>query len=90
MPEKFRANESEKGGFWFWKKSSLQSKQRRSMYVPAKDIISQANEVVNKCISGKNVDSEGKALNHNKRAQAALFLGASATVLGLLVYYLIH
>ena len=90
MPEKFRANESQRGGFWFWKKSSLQSKQRRNMYVPAKDIIRQANDVVNKCIVGKDTESDGDTTHQHKTTQAILFLGSSVTVLGLLVYYLIH
>lgn len=90
MPEKFRANESQRGGFWFWKKSPLQSKHRRNMYVPAKDIISQANDVVNKYIVGKDTESDGDAAQRHNIIQAVLFLGSTATVLGLLVYYLIH
>ncbi len=90
MPEKFRANESERGGFWFWKKSPLQNKHRRNIYVPAKDIISQANDVVNKCISGKSAEQDEKAVIRAKRVQTVFFLGASATVLSILVYFLIH
>ena len=90
MPEKFRANESERGGFWFWKKSTLQSKHRRNMYVPAKDIISQANDVVNKCIIGNGVHKERECRDRWKKLQAVLFLSTTVSVLGILIYYLIH
>ena len=90
MPEKFRANDRERGGFRFWRKSSLQNKHRRSEHNPAKDIISQANDVVNKCIMQNETETYSSVVPRRKKIQAALFLTTSALVLAVLVYYLIH
>ena len=89
MPENFRAKHSENNGFWFWKKYSSQNKQRKNTLCPAKDIISQANDVVNKCIMQTVTDRENEYYSHSKKVHGIIFMAISATVLGVLIYYLI-
>lgn len=88
MPEKFRANNSESSGFWFWKKPNMQNKHKKNAMNPAKDIISQADDVVNKCMltGGDDIPSTNKRLN-SKFGVAVMFLAITAFA-GLLVYVL--
>ena len=59
-----------------------------SKFLESSDELSE--DVVNKYIVGKDTESDGDAAQRHNIIQAVLFLGSTATVLGLLVYYLIH
>ena len=90
MPEKFRANDSESGRFWFWKKTVANKKHRRNAKNPAKDIISQANDVVNEFLMESEKNKDFQSSNDGRIIGGILFMGVTVTVFALLVYYLIN
>ncbi len=86
MPEKFRANNSEDSGFWPRKKANEHNKHKKQPMPLAMDIISQANDVVNKCAMTNKVPKQKRNSIISFFKNGAVIILASSVIVGALVY----